>query len=86
MSTETAHPLSAHGEGLSLADDLLHGADEIACFIYGSSDEPNRRRVYYAAEKHGLPTFKLGGVVSARKSTILKWIESQERAEQGGQS
>ncbi len=78
MSTEAARPLGVNGEDLPLADDPLLGADEIARFIYGSSDEPNRRRVYFAAERHGLPTFKLGGVVSARKSTILKWIEAQE--------
>jgi hypothetical protein len=77
MITKATRPLGVHGEGLPLADDLLHGADEIDRFIYGSSDESNRRQVYYAAEKHGLPTFKLGGAVSARKSTILKWIEAQ---------
>jgi hypothetical protein len=79
MSTEATSPQGVNNDVLSLADDLLHGADEIARFIYGSADEPNRRRVYYAAERHGLPIFKLGGVVSARKSTILKWIEMQER-------
>lgn len=68
-----------------LADDLLHGADEIARFIYGDTGdektaESNRRRVYHANDKHGLPTFKLGGTMTARKSTILKWIEAQERA------
>jgi len=70
--------------GAALASDLLHGADEIARFIYGMpgderAAESNRRRVYHAAEKHGLPAFKLGGTVTARKSTILKWIENQEK-------
>ena len=74
----------ANGIGLPLAEDLLHGADEIARFVYGpandeKSAESNRRRVYHAAEKHGLPAFKLGGTVTARKSTILKWIENQEK-------
>lgn len=69
----------------ALADDLLHGADEIAQFIYGETEdekaaESNRRRVYHANDKHGLPTFKLGGTMTARKSTILKWIEAQEHA------
>lgn len=69
----------------ALADDLLHGADEIAQFIYGQTTdeklaESNRRRVYHATDKHGLPTFKLGGTITARKSTIFKWIETQEQA------
>jgi hypothetical protein len=79
MSTEAPCPSGVAGEALSLADDLLHGAEEIARFIYGSPDESYRRRIYYASDKHGLPTFKLGGVVCARKSTILKWIADQEK-------
>ena len=68
-----------------LADDLLHGADEIARFIYGDTEDEKTpaskgRRVYHANDKHGLPTFKLGGTMTARRSTILKWIEAQERA------
>jgi hypothetical protein len=75
----------ANGIGLPLSDDLLHGADEIAQFIYGSATdekvaESNRRRIYHSADRHGLPAFKLGGTLTARKSTILAWIESQERA------
>ena len=85
MSKIQTRLIGANGEATLLADDLLHGADEIACFIYGApSDEKaaesNRRRVYHAADKHGLPGFKLGGTLTARKSTILKWIESQEQA------
>lgn len=75
----------ANGGAMLLANDLLHGADEIARFIYGQpaddkAAESNRRRVYHAADKHGLPTFKIGGSITARRSTILKWIEQQEQA------
>jgi len=78
-------PLGVSGGAMPLADDLLHGADDIARFIYGATSderqaESNRRRVYHAADKHGLPTFKIGGTITARKSTILKWIEAQEHA------
>jgi hypothetical protein len=45
MSTEATRLSGVISEDLSLAHDLLHGADEIARFIYGSSDEPNRRRI-----------------------------------------
>ena len=77
--------LADQGATRSLADDLLLGADAISRFIYGENTdekvaESNRRRVYHAADKHGLPTFKLGGSIAARRSTILKWIEQQEQA------
>ena len=65
-------------DGVSLADDLLRGANEIAAFIYG--DAKHRRRVYHAVEKDGLPVFRMNGeMLHARKSTILKWIEAKER-------
>lgn len=66
--------------GLALADDLMTGAPAIAEFMFGTDTETNRRRVYHAADKLGLPTFKLGGTVCARRSTILRWIEQQESA------
>ena len=85
MSEVQTRLSGANATGLPLADDLLHGADEIARFVYGASAdekaaESNRRRVYHASDRHGLPAFKLGGTLTARRSTILKWIESQEQA------
>jgi hypothetical protein len=65
---------------LPLGEDLLRTAGEIAAFTFGEDSEPNRRRVYHAVEKHGFPAFKLGGTLCARRSTILKWVEAQERA------
>lgn len=84
MSGYRTRSLSANAEVMPLSSDLLHGADDIAQFIYGKASdgklaESNRRRVYHAADKHGLPTFKLGGTLTARKSTILKWIAIQEK-------
>jgi hypothetical protein len=61
-----------------LADDLLEGADEIAGFLFG--DQSKRRKVYHLAESGGLPVFRLGSVICARKSTILKWIGEREQA------
>jgi hypothetical protein len=60
-----------------LADDILRGADEIAAFIYG--ERGSRRKVYYLAECSRLPVFRLGSVLCARKSVLLKWIAGQER-------
>ncbi|HEY3778597.1 MAG TPA: hypothetical protein VGL35_11125 [Rhizomicrobium sp.] len=58
-----------------LADDILHGADQIAVFLFG--DRRQRRRVYYLKESGQLPTFEMGGIC-ARKSTLLAWIAQQE--------
>jgi hypothetical protein len=59
-----------------LGDDLLHGAAEIAQFLFG--DPKQRRRVYYLIESCRLPVFRLGGIC-ARKSTLVAWIAEQER-------
>ncbi len=61
-----------------LSADLMTGAESIAEFMFGDTSEANRRRVYHASDKLGLPTFKLGGTICARRSTILAWIERQE--------
>jgi hypothetical protein len=58
------------------ASDLLRGADEIAKFLYGDSAE--RRKVYHLAATSHLPVFKLGSMICARKSVLLKWIKDQE--------
>ncbi len=66
----------------SIASDLIVGAASLARFIYGSDDERYQRRVYYltsAACKRPLPHFRLGNQIAARRSTILNWIEEQER-------
>ena len=80
MSNAAARPSGVNGSGLPLSEDLMIGAGAISTFMFGDDSEPNRRRVYHAADKHGLPTFKLGGTITARRSTILKWIEDQEQA------
>jgi hypothetical protein len=59
-----------------LADDLLEGADAIATYVYG--DKKHRRKVYHLAATRGIPTFNLGALVCARKSTLLEWIKAQE--------
>jgi hypothetical protein len=58
------------------ARDLLRGADEIAAFLYG--DATFRRKVYHLVATSYLPVFKLGSMICARKSVLLKWIEAQE--------
>lgn len=81
MTDLTTRQLGANGEALpSLADDLLSGAKAISIFVYGSDDETSTRRIYHAVDKLGLPTFRMGSTICARRSSILKWIERQEAA------
>ncbi len=60
-----------------LSDDLLEGADAIAEFVFGRA--AMRRKVYHLAQDKKFPVFKLGSKICARKSTLLQWIEAQER-------
>lgn len=63
----------------SLGDDLLRGADAIAEFLFG--DRNQRRKIYYLTgeAKIRMPHFRLGAIICARKSTLLRWIENHER-------
>jgi hypothetical protein len=58
------------------AQDMLRGAVEIAQFLYG--DEKLRRKVYHLAATSNFPVFKLGSMICARKSKVLKWVADQE--------
>jgi len=61
-----------------LGDDLLRGADAIAEFLFG--DRRHRRKVYYLTgeARVRLPHFRLGAIICARRSTLLRWIETRE--------
>jgi hypothetical protein len=65
-------------EPATLGDDLLHGAEAIAVFVFGN--EKHRRKVYHYAgdAKVRLPVFRIGNVICARKSKLIEWIEAQE--------
>jgi hypothetical protein len=55
---------------------MLRGADQIADFFYG--DKTQRRKVYHLVATSNLPVFKLGSMICARKSILLRWIAEQE--------
>lgn len=59
------------------ADDLLHGADQIAKFLYGPNG--NRRKVYYLSACTRVPLFRIGSKLCARRSVLLSWIADQEK-------
>ena len=56
--------------------DILEGGSAIATYIYG--DPEKRRKVYHAVANAGLPVFRIGGVICARRSTLVRWIAEQE--------
>jgi hypothetical protein len=59
-----------------IAGDILYGADEIALYLFG--DPKHRRRVYNLVQGNGLPVFRVGVNICARKSVLLAWIAAQE--------
>ncbi len=63
-------------EETEFAKDLLRGADEIAKYLY--DDVRLRRRVYHLVASSNLPVFKLGSMICARKSVLVRWVETQE--------
>jgi len=60
----------------TLADDLLDGAAAIGEYL-----GVKKRRAMYLLETHQIPGFQLGRRWHARRSTLRRFIEEQERAE-----
>ncbi len=56
------------------SDDLLVGADEIGKFLGA-----NTRRAFYLLETRQVPSFKIGRLWHARRSTLTKFFEEQEQ-------
>jgi hypothetical protein len=57
--------------------DLLVGAEAIAMFMFGDPDAT--RRIYHAWEAHGLPAFKVGQALWARKGALVAWVDAKEK-------
>ena len=66
--------MNTHEE--EFAVDMLRGADEIALYLYG--DREQRRKIYHLVATSRLPVFKLGSMICARRSVLVKWVEHQE--------
>jgi hypothetical protein len=56
--------------------DLLVGAEAIAMFMFGDPDAT--RRIYHAWDAHGLPAFKVGQTLWARKGALVAWVAAKE--------
>lgn len=74
--------ISPHHQQPDLPTDVLHGAKQIAIFLFGSESRADLRKVYYLSESKQLPVFRLSRTgLCARRSTIRTWIERQEGGE-----
>ena len=65
--------IASVAEPAELSEDILIGAEAISAFTGWK-----RRRVFHLAEKGEIPCFKVGGIIHARKSTLIRWIEQME--------
>jgi hypothetical protein len=72
-----------------LAGDMLEGAEEIGEFLFGDDPEPTARRhrlrrVYRLTSEvrpaDQLPVFRIGSLLFARRSTLMRWITEREGA------
>ncbi len=61
---------------MTIAGDLMRGADEIAEFLFGTKTD--RRKIYHLAATSKMPFFKMGSMICARKSVLLKWFTDHE--------
>ncbi|SEQ96686.1 hypothetical protein SAMN05216548_109151 [Faunimonas pinastri] len=62
-------------EGANEGANLLYGVPAIAAFL-----NITPRQAHHQIEKGGLPTFRIGGVICARKSSLNDWLEAMETA------
>lgn len=53
--------------------DLLYGVRSIASHL-----QMTEKQVYHLHEQGNIPTFKIGGKVCARRSTLAKHFDEQE--------
>lgn len=74
MSTNASIPSESPHEKKLAERDLLMGADAIADFL-----GVTRRQVYRLVYDGIVPSFKLGGTVAARRSSLTRWMEQLER-------
>ena len=57
------------------ADDVLYGVPAIA-----EAFRLKLRQVYHLKDEHGLPTFKVGRTVCARRGAVTAWLAEREAA------
>lgn len=58
--------------------DLLYGVPAIADCL-----KMRERQIYHLVQKGEIPTFKIGGKVCARKSSLMSWLAAKEAESRG---
>jgi len=79
--TGHAHSEMSEPDGPEFSKDLLRGAAAIAVFIFG--DRKHRRKVFHLWATSRAPFFKMGSMICARRSVLLKWVADEE-TQRGG--
>ncbi|MBP2445934.1 helix-turn-helix transcriptional regulator [Rhizobium leguminosarum] len=74
VNTEKEKNLEAANDNV-IEGDLLMGADAIARFL-----GITRRQTYRLVYDGIAPSFKLGGTVAARRSSLTAWMATAEKA------
>jgi hypothetical protein len=81
-------PVAVSHVSSDIAGDMLEGADEIGEFLFGADPDPTARRqrlrrVYRLTSEvrpsDQLPVFRIGSLLFARRSTLLRWITEREQ-------
>ncbi len=78
MADVSGPPTISAGAVSGIGDDMLEGADSVSQFLWG--ENADRQRLYRLIKKRGVPIFRIGTRICARKSRLLAWIEAQETA------
>lgn len=68
----------------SISDDLLTGAEKIAEFVFNDTSPQTVRKTRHLISTKVIPAFKLGGMVAARKTTVVRAIEALDKIAAGG--
>jgi hypothetical protein len=70
---------------INVADDILRGAKAIGRFLLPKldgdrvrTDKQLQRCIFHLLQTTDLPVFRVGGIICARKSALLKWLADQE--------
>lgn len=62
-----------------MSDDLLPGDLLIGAAAIAKALGVKRRQIYHLIYINEIPTFKIGGNIVARRSTLARWLEEKER-------
>jgi hypothetical protein len=68
-----------------ISGDVMTGAAEISLFVFNDDGPKAVRKTRHLLTTKIIPSFKLGGIVAARRSKVKRAIEALEAAAEGRQ-